>query len=116
MKSFWIFLKKNKLYGAVNLVGLTMSMAFVLLLAVYVQRQLSTDSFHEIVGDAPYFDIPAAWFIMNRWLSGYGHRISLHWWIFVLAGLVVALVAAVSVLYQSVKTAGTNPAEALKKE
>ena len=37
MKSFWNFLKKNKLYGAVNLVGLTVSMAFVLLLAVYVQ-------------------------------------------------------------------------------
>ena len=38
MKSFWNFLKKNKLYGAINLVGLTVSMAFVLLLAVYIQR------------------------------------------------------------------------------
>ena len=47
MKRFWNFLKKNKLYGAINLVGLTVSMAFVLLLAVYVQRQLSTDSFQK---------------------------------------------------------------------
>ena len=47
MKSFWNFLKKNKLYGVINLVGLTVSMAFVLLLAVYVQRQLSTDTFQE---------------------------------------------------------------------
>ena len=47
MKSFWNFLKKNKLYAAVNLVGLTVSMAFVLLLAAYVQRQLSTDSFQK---------------------------------------------------------------------
>ena len=47
MKSFWNFLKNNKLYGAINLVGLTVSMAFVLLLAVYVQRQLSTDSFQQ---------------------------------------------------------------------
>ena len=47
MKSFWNFLRKNRLYGAVNLVGLTVSMAFVLLLAVYVRRQLSTDSFQE---------------------------------------------------------------------
>ena len=47
MKSFWNFLKKNKLYGAINLVGLTVSMAFVLLLAVYVQRQLTTDSFQK---------------------------------------------------------------------
>ena len=54
--------------------------------------------------------------IMNRWLSGYGHRINLHWWIFALAGLAVAIIAAISVLYQSIKTARTNPAEALKKE
>ena len=47
MKSFWNFLKKNKLYGFVNLVGLTVSMAFVLLLAAYVQRQLTTDSFQK---------------------------------------------------------------------
>nr|MCR4843570.1 hypothetical protein [Bacteroidales bacterium] len=47
MKSFWNFLKKNKLYGAINLVGLTVSMAFVLLLAAYIQRQLSTDSFQQ---------------------------------------------------------------------
>ena len=47
MKSFWNFLMKNKLYGAINLVGLTVSMTFVLLLAVYIQRQLTTDSFQQ---------------------------------------------------------------------
>ena len=73
-------------------------------------------SFMKMVGIAFIIGIPVAWFIMNRWLSGYGHRIDLHWWIFALAGLVVALIAAISVLYQSVKTARTNPAEALKKE
>ena len=73
-------------------------------------------AFMKMVGIAFVIGVPVAWFIMNRWLSGYGHRINLHWWIFVLAGLVVALIAIISVLYQSVKTARTNPAEALKKE
>ena len=73
-------------------------------------------SFMKMVGIAFVIGVPIAWFIMNRWLSGYGHRISLHWWIFALAGLAVAIIAAISVLYQSVKTAQTNPAEALKKE
>ncbi len=73
-------------------------------------------SFMKMVGIAFVIGVPIAWFIMNHWLSGYGHRIGLHWWIFVLAGLVVALIAAASVLYQSIKTARTNPAEALKKE
>ena len=73
-------------------------------------------SFMKMVGIAFVIGVPIAWFIMNRWLSGYGHRIGLHWWIFALAGLAVAVIAAISVLYQSVKTAQTNPAEALKKE
>ena len=73
-------------------------------------------SFMKMVGIAFVIGIPIAWFIMNRWLSGYGHRIGLHWWIFVLAGAVVALIAIVSVINQSIKTARTNPAEALKKE
>ena len=73
-------------------------------------------SFMKMVGIAFVIGVPIAWFIMNRWLSGYGHRIDLHWWIFVLAGLAVAVIAAISVLYQSIKTARTNPAEALKKE
>ena len=47
MKSFWNFLRKNKLYAAVNLVGLTVSVAFVLLLSVYMQRQLTTESFQQ---------------------------------------------------------------------
>ena len=73
-------------------------------------------SFMKMVGIAFVIAVPIAWFIMSRWLSGYGHRIDLHWWIFALAGLAVAVIAAMSVLYQSIKTARTNPAEALKKE
>ena len=73
-------------------------------------------AFMRMVGIAFVIATPLAWFIMNRWLSGFGHHISLHWWIFVVAGAVVALIAVISVLYQSIKTARTNPAEALKKE
>lgn len=47
MSSFINFLKRNKLYSAVNLLGLSLSMAFVLLLAVYVTSQLNTDSFQK---------------------------------------------------------------------
>lgn len=73
-------------------------------------------SFMKMVGIAFVIGVPIAWLIMNHWLSGYGHRIDLYWWIFLAAGAVVALIAIASVLYQSIKTARTNPAEALKKE
>ena len=47
MHSFLNFLKKNKLCTAINITGLTVSMAFVLLLACYVTKQLRTDSFQQ---------------------------------------------------------------------
>lgn len=47
MKSFFNFIRKNGLYTFINLFGLTVSLAFVLLLAVYVTRQLTTDSFQK---------------------------------------------------------------------
>lgn len=73
-------------------------------------------SFMKMVAVAFVIGVPIAWLLMNRWLSDYGHRIDLHWWIFAIAGLTVAVIATISVLYQSIKTARTNPAEALKKE
>ena len=73
-------------------------------------------SFMKMVGIAFVIGVPVAWFIMHRWLDGFSHKISLHWWIFAIAGLIVAFIAAASVLYQSIKTARTNPAVALKKE
>lgn len=73
-------------------------------------------SFMKMVGVAFVIGIPVAWLVVHRWLEGYSHRISLSWWIFVLAGLIVVLMAFIAVIWQSVKTARTNPATVLKKE
>lgn len=73
-------------------------------------------SFMKMVGVAFVIGIPVAWLVMHRWLEGYTHRISLSWWIFVLAGLVVLLMAFIAVIWQSVRTARMNPAVVLKKE
>ena len=73
-------------------------------------------SFMKMVGVAFVIGIPVAWLVVHRWLEGYSHRISLSWWIFVLAGLVVVLMAFIAVIWQSVRTAKANPATVLKKE
>ena len=72
--------------------------------------------FMKMVGIASVIGIPVAWFLMDGWLKGYGHRIAFPWWAAVVAVLTVALIAFVSVLYQGIVTARTNPSEALKKE
>lgn len=73
-------------------------------------------SFMKMVGVAFVIGISVAWLVVHRWLEGYSHRISLSWWIFVLAGLVVLLMAFIAVIWQSVRTAKANPANVLKKE
>ncbi len=73
-------------------------------------------TFVRMTGVAFVFAVPVSWFLMHEWLSRYTHHIGLSWWIFVCVGLVVTVIAAVSVLFYSIKTARTSPVESLKKE
>ncbi len=59
---------------------------------------------------------PIGWFAMNRWLDHYAYRISVEWWIFLLAGVFVFLVTAITVSYQSLRAAIANPVESLRTE
>lgn len=59
---------------------------------------------------------PLAWYFMNKWLEGFAYSIGLQWWIFILAGLVVMLIAFATMSIQSIKAALANPVEALRNE
>lgn len=73
-------------------------------------------SFIKLVGIAFVVAVPIGWGLMNRWLQNYSYHIRLYWWIFALAGLGTAIIAGASVLWQSIRTARTNPSTELKKE
>ena len=47
IKNFFRKLKKNKLYSSITIFGFAISLMFVILLSVYVQKQYSYDEFHE---------------------------------------------------------------------
>ena len=72
--------------------------------------------FMKMIGVAFVIAVPVAWYLMHTWLNGYSYRIGLHWWIFAVAGLFTAVIAALAVLWQAVRAARTNPAIELKKE
>jgi len=61
---------------------------------------------------------PLAFYFFNRWLQAFAFRISIfeEWFIFPLAGLVSFIIAIITVAYQVLKAANSNPAEALKYE
>ena len=46
MKYFFRFLKNNPLYAVINMVGLALSLMFVILIGDYTYRQLSIDKWH----------------------------------------------------------------------
>jgi len=59
---------------------------------------------------------PLAWFIMDKWLQGFPYRISINPVLFVVAGLLVVVIAFLSVGFQTMKAARVNPARTLRSE
>lgn len=63
MKSYFRFLSRNKLYTLINVVGLVVSLMFIILLGDYTWRQYSIDSWHQqaerivLVGDQTSFSM-----------------------------------------------------------
>jgi putative ABC transport system permease protein len=59
---------------------------------------------------------PIAWFFMTRWLMGFHYHTALSWSSFVLAGIIAIGIAFLTVGYQSIRAALTNPVEKLGVE
>ena len=60
--------------------------------------------------------IPLAWMAANKWLQNYPYRITLDWWLFAIAGLLVIIVALATVITQAVRAAVANPVKSLRTE
>ena len=60
--------------------------------------------------------IPAAYYIASRYLDGFQYRMEQSVWIYIASSLAVFAISLLAVLWQTLRAARTNPAEALKKE
>lgn len=59
---------------------------------------------------------PLGWYLMTTWLADYNYKIDITWDVFAIAGAAAVLIALITVSYQSVKVALTNPADNLRSE
>ncbi|WHI44688.1 FtsX-like permease family protein [Microbulbifer sp. JMSA004] len=57
-----------------------------------------------------------SYWIMNDWLNTFAYRADIEIWIFILATLIVATVAFITVVLQSASTANANPVKSLRYE
>lgn len=59
---------------------------------------------------------PIAWWIMQRWLSDFAYRVSISWWIFLLAGAISITIALVTVSGQAIRAGRRNPVKSLRDD
>ncbi|MGZ3872160.1 MAG: ABC transporter permease [Mucilaginibacter sp.] len=59
---------------------------------------------------------PTAWWGVYKWLQGFAYHVPVQWWIFAAAGLAAILIALITVSFQSIKAALSNPVDSLKAE
>ncbi len=78
--------------------------------------QLLSVNFLLLVGIAVIIAAPIAWYVMNNWLQDFAYRINISWWMFALGGLVAIFIALLTVSFQSIRAAMTNPVESLRTE
>jgi putative ABC transport system permease protein len=59
---------------------------------------------------------PVAWYFMNEWLDDFPYRITISWWMFAVAGALAVVLALLTVSFQTVKAALSNPVKNLRTE
>jgi putative ABC transport system permease protein len=59
---------------------------------------------------------PLAWYGMHQWLQDFAYRTDIPWWIFGLAASLALFIAVLTVSFQAVRAAVSNPVEALRNE
>ena len=59
---------------------------------------------------------PLAWYVMNTWLQDFAYRVNIGWWVFVLAGIMAAAIAFITISFQAIRAANSNPVKSLRTE
>ncbi|MBO6523456.1 MAG: ABC transporter permease [Balneolaceae bacterium] len=98
--------KRSKEMGIRKILGATMSD----LLLVFNKEVLI------IIGISFLIAAPVTYFLAEEWLQNYAYRINNEMNSYIIAGIVVMLLAIITVSYQTVKVAWSNPVDSLKDE
>jgi len=59
---------------------------------------------------------PVAWKWLHGWLANYDYRININWQVFVLAAFVALIITLLTVSFQAIKAALSNPIKSLRTE
>ncbi len=78
---------------------------------------LMTKDFLYLVIVAFVVAIPISYFLLNRWLNNFAYQTDVNWWsIFAAAGCCAVVLTALTIGFQSIKSALRSPVESLRME
>jgi putative ABC transport system permease protein len=73
-------------------------------------------SFLKPVVIASLIAFPIAWWAMSKWLEDFPYRVNISWWVFALAAIAALVIALLTVSFQAIKAAVSNPVKSLRTE
>lgn len=80
-----------------------------------IARKVTFD-FLRLVFMASLLALPAAWWIMDKWMENFAYRTYISFWIFLVPVIIVTILAWLTIYFQVRKLANTNPVDVLKFE
>jgi putative ABC transport system permease protein len=98
--------QRKKEIGVRKVLGASVSNIVVLL----------SKDFSKLVVIAFVAVVPIAWYAVNQWLKDFAYKVEISPLIYVGAGVLISLIAWLSIAYQSVKAAVVNPSDTLRNE
>jgi putative ABC transport system permease protein len=80
-----------------------------------IVAMLSKD-FAKLILIASLIAFPIAWWSMHKWLQSFAYRITISWWVFIVAAAAATVIAMITVSFQAIKAAIANPVRSLRTE
>ncbi len=84
--------------------------------SVYNLWQMLSREFALLVIISCFIAIPLAWYYLNHWLQQYDYRTTISFWIFIVSGLGALAITIITVSFQAIKAALSNPVKSLRTE
>ncbi|MFC6103514.1 ABC transporter permease [Olivibacter domesticus] len=77
---------------------------------------LLSKNFIKLVLIAILIAMPVAWYTIDSWLNGFAYRINIGWIVFIFSALTTIAIALLTISYESIKAARSNPVKSLRSE
>jgi ABC-type antimicrobial peptide transport system permease subunit len=84
--------------------------------STYTLWKMLSKEFALLVIISCFIAIPLSWYYLNHWLQQYDYRTTISVWVFIASALGTLLITVITVSFQSIRAALTNPVKSLRTE